>query len=137
LKNSTVLLSLFLSLFFYATACAQSDNKEKILGCWEVRQVIFTKDVEGSDEISMDAIGTIVCFNKDGKFTNKQGGTTREGNYTLSENGRTLYQNSKSDIPAPSNYVVEDIPGQIMILSDTELQIQAEELILYFRRSEQ
>lgn len=137
MKNSTALLSLFLSFFFYATASAQSDNKEKILGCWEVRQVIFTEEVEGSDEISMEAIGTIVCFDKNGKFTNKQGGTTREGNYNLSENGRTLYQNLGTHSPAQGNIIVEDIPGQIMMLSDTELQIQAEEMIFYFRRSEQ
>ena len=134
LKNITVLLSILFSLSF-SIATAQSDNKEKILGCWEVRQVIFTKEVEGSDEISMDAIGTIVCFDKDGKFTNQQGGNTAEGNYSLSENGRTLYQNSGTHSPTASNVVVEDIPGQIMMLSDTELQIQAEEMILYFRKN--
>lgn len=133
MKNTT-LLSVLFSLFFYAIGTAQSDNKLKILGCWEVRQVIFTKEVEGSDEISMEALGTIVCFEKDGKFINKRGKTISKGNYKLSENGRTLYQNSESDIPAPSNHIVEDIPGQIMMLSDTELQIQAEEMILYFRK---
>lgn len=137
MKNTTALLSILLSLFFYATATAQSENKEIILGCWEVRQVIFTEEVEGSDEISLDAIGTIVCFDKDGKFSNKKGGTTTEGNYNLSENGRTLYQNSGTHSPTADNVIVEEIPGQIMMLSDTELQIQAEEMILYFRRSNQ
>jgi len=134
LKNSTILLSLLFSLFFYAIGTAQSENKQIILGCWEVRQVIFTEEVEGSDEISIQAIGTIICFGNDGKFTHKKGETIAKGNYSLSENGRTLYQNSESDTPAPNNHIQEDIPGQIMMLSDTELQIQAEEMILYFRR---
>lgn len=125
------------SLFCCSISTAQTDNKQLILGCWEVKQVIFTKDFEGSDDISMEALGTIICFEKDGKFTNKKGETITKGNYKLSENGRTLYQNSESEIPAPSNYIQEDIPGQIMMLSDTEFQIQAEEMILYFRRSEQ
>lgn len=132
--KTSYFFSFVLSFFFLTIATAQSDNKLKILGCWEVRQVIFTKEVEGSDEISMEALGTIVCFEKDGKFINKRGETVAKGNYKLSENGRTLYQNSESDIPAPSNHIVEDIPGQIMMLSDTELQIQAEEMILYFRK---
>jgi hypothetical protein len=132
--KTSYFFSFVLSFFFLTIATAQSDNKLKILGCWEVRQVIFTKEVEGSDEISMEALGTIVCFEKDGKFINKRGETVAKGNYKLSENGRTLYQNSESDTPAPSNHIVEDIPGQIMMLSDTELQIQAEEMILYFRK---
>lgn len=137
MKDTTALFSILLTLFCYSIATAQSDNKVKILGCWEVRQVIFTEEVEGSDEISMDAIGSIVCFHEEGKFSNRKGKTIIEGNYSLSENGRTLYQNSKSDIPVQSNTIIEDTPGQIMMLSDTELQIQAEEMILYFRRSEQ
>lgn len=135
--KTSYFFSFTLSLFFSTIATAQSENKEIILGCWEVRQVIFTKEVEGSDEISMDAIGTIVCFDKDGKFSNKKGDATTVGNYNLSENGRTLYQNSGTHSPATDNGIVEEIPGQIMMLSDTELQIQAEEMILYFRKSNQ
>lgn len=118
-------------------ANAQSDNKLKIIGCWEVRQVIFTKPFEGSDEISIDAIGTVVCFDKEGNFSNNKGGKVAgTGNYSLSENGRTLYQTSKRESSAPGNVVVEDIPGQIVMLSDVELQIQAEEMILYFRKQD-
>lgn len=134
MKNTTTPLSILFSLFFYTIATAQSENKEIILGCWEVKQVIFTEEIENSDEISMDAIGTIICFGNDGKFTNNKGGDIVKGNYSLSENGRTLYQSSESDTPAPNNHIREDIPGQIMMLSNTELQIQAEEMILYFRR---
>ncbi|MDR6969001.1 hypothetical protein J2X31_003027 [Flavobacterium arsenatis] len=136
MKNTPTLLSVLFSLFCCSIATAQTDNKQLILGCWEVRQVIFTKEVEDSDEISMEALGTIICFEKDGKFINKKGETIAKGNYKLSENGRTLYQNSESDIAAPSNHIQEDIPGQIMMLSNTELQIQAQEMILYFRRGE-
>lgn len=134
MKKNTTLLFIFFSLFCCSIISAQSDNTLKIVGCWEVRQVIFAKDFEGSDEISMQAIGTIICFDKDGKFTHKKGETTTKGNYSLSENGRTLYQSSEPDPKAPSNHIQEDIPGQIVILSDTELQIQAEEMTLYFRR---
>lgn len=135
MKNTSFLYILF-SLFIHSLATAQSENKQIILGCWEVRQVIFTKEVEGSDEISMEALGTIVCFDKEGTFTNKQGQNITKGTYKLSENGRTIYQNSVSEIPAPNNHIQEDVPGQIMMLSATELQIQAEEMILYFRRGE-
>lgn len=116
---------------------AQAENKEIIIGCWEVRQVIFTKEVEGSDDISMDALGTIVCFEKNGKFTNKSGETIIKGNYSLSQNGRTLYQKMESDPDFPSDHVTKDIPGQIMMLSDRELQIQVEEMILYLRRGDE
>ncbi|RZK11437.1 MAG: hypothetical protein EOO46_06750 [Flavobacterium sp.] len=135
MKN-TILLSVLFTLFFYAIGTAQSENKQLILGCWEIRQVIFTKEVEGSDDISMEALGTIICFEKDGTFTNKRGETIAKGTYKLSENGRTIHQNSVSEIPAPNNHIQEDVPGQIMMLSATELQIQAEEMILYFRRGE-
>ena len=137
MKNTNILLYLLFSLFFYAIGNAQSDNTLKILGCWEVRQVIFTEETEDSDEISMDAIGTIICFEKDGKFSNTKGTTIAKGNYSLSENGRTLYQNMELETTVPSNHIAEDIPGQIIMLSDTELQIQAKEMILYFRRSDQ
>lgn len=134
MKN-TLLLSVFFSFFFYSNSTAQSDNKQKILGCWEVRQVIFTTEVEESEELSMEAIGSVICFDSKGNFTNKKGEMTLKGTYKLSENGRTLYQKALSDVPAPSNTVIEDVPGQIMMLSDEELQIQAEEMILYLRKS--
>lgn len=132
MKNS-ILLSVLFSLFFYSIGNAQSDNKTKILGCWEVRQVIFTKEVEGSDEISMDALTTTVCFDADGKFSHKDGEKIiSKGNYSLSENGRTLSNKAES-----VNWIMKNIPGQIMMLSDRELQIQAEELILYMRRGDE
>lgn len=133
MKN-TILISVFFSFFCYAIATAQSENKEIILGCWEVKQVIFTEEIENSDEISMDAIGTIICFGNDGKFTNNKGGDIVKGNYSLSENGRTLYQSPESEAAIATNQNVKNIPGQIVMLSATELQIQAEEMILYFRR---
>jgi len=132
LKN-TLLLSVLFSLFSYSIGSAQSDNKLKILGCWEIRQVIFTKPFEGSDEISSDALTTVVCFDKDGKFSHKNGEVIlSKGNYSLSENGRTLSQKPE----AGTNLFVKDVPGQIMMLSDTELQIQADEMILYLRKGD-
>lgn len=137
MKNITLPLSFFFSLSLYTVANAQSDNKLKIIGCWEVRQVIFSEPFEGSDDISIDALGTIVCFDKEGKFTNsKSEDDVRTGTYSLSENGRTIYQSAKRDTPTAGNVIAQDIPGQIVMLSDTELQVQADEMTLYFRKKE-
>lgn len=131
--KKALFLSVLLSVFSHAVGTAQSENKTTILGCWEVRQVIFTKEVEGSDDISMDALTTNICFDADGKFSHKDGEKNiAGGNYSLSENGRTL-----SNKAASGNWIMKNIPGQIMMLSDRELQIQAEELVLYLRRGDE
>ena len=129
------ILFALLAVLFSSTGRAQTENKEIIIGCWEVRQVIFTKKFKGPEDAAMEAMGATVCFDKQGKFLNKNGETTIKGSYSLSENGRTIYQNSDDESASEIGVKNEDVPGEIIMLSQTELQVEAEGLILYFRRS--
>jgi hypothetical protein len=72
-----------------------------------------------------------VCFGKDGKYTtsnDKQ--IISQGSYTISDDGTEISQTSKT--PEENDTVV---PGKMLLLNETSLNIIAEDVTLYFKKS--
>jgi hypothetical protein len=79
---------------------AQKSNSDKILGCWEFKEIKFSEEVSFAEELIENARNTFVCFSSDGKFTSTKDKTTSKiisGSYQISEDGKTLIQ--KRDLP--------------------------------------
>lgn len=129
MKNTT-LLSVLFSLFFYAIGTAQSDNKVKILGCWEAVKVEFPTSSSLTKELNDGIKGTIVCFDTKGNFSNtKKGFPNGKGTYSFSKDGKTMYQESRVDS------LVENTPCEVITLTDKEFKVKANDLIMYFKKS--
>lgn len=71
----------------------------------------------------------VICFENDGKFSNrKDGKILSQGTYSVTPDGKTINQSSGE------NQSEMDIPGNIIALTDTDMEIQAEEITLHFKK---
>lgn len=136
LKTISTLLCVLFGLLITTFATAQSENKKKILGCWEIKRITFEKAFEDQDQVSAEAIGTTVCFSKNGTFTNNMDSENLiQGKYAVSDDGKMIYQTASPDVALEDIKDSGDLPGKITVLSDTELKLETEEATLYFERS--
>lgn len=86
---------MFFLLFTLASSAAQAQksNAEKILGCWQFKEMQLSAPNEFSNELIKQAQNTVVCFTADGKFkTTKPNAAPISGTYTLSDDGKTIIQ---------------------------------------------
>ena len=92
--NPKNLLNLLIILFA-TTAFAQKTNAEKLIGCWVLKSMNYSKPLPDKLKLSKEAMNSTVCFDVDGKFITELGGEnplTVKGNYNLSVDGKTLSQ---------------------------------------------
>lgn len=129
MKNTTVLLSILFSFFFYATGSAQKDNKLKIIGCWETVKIELPTPSSLTKEINDSVKGSIVCFDVKGNFSTTNNGVPSKGTYNFSKDGKTMCQKFMVDS------IVENTPCEIMTLTDKALKVKARGLIFYFKKS--
>jgi len=119
-------------LFFFAItgplfSYCQETNHTKVLGTWAFIKFEFTKPTKDSLALINNSKGMIVTFEKENKVIMKQktGNAIkiiRNGTYTLSEDGKRMFQN--------------DAEAQILSLTDEELVMKVieEGCMIYFKR---
>ncbi len=100
LKTTLKLLFFFSSFLLSITSKAQTNNETKLLGTWAFTGYTFIRDEPDSLNYINESKGLIVSFEKGNKFTTKKKTGTLEkiigiGIYTLSQDGKFLYQNGE------------------------------------------
>lgn len=84
-----------LIILFATTAFAQKTNADKLIGCWVLKSMNYSKPLPDNLKISKEAMNSNVCFDANGKFITELGGEnplTVKGKYNLSADGKTLSQ---------------------------------------------
>lgn len=74
-----------------------SPTDSLIIGCWQIDKVAFIAPLEDSAGFMAQMKKTIICFEHHGKFIsmrkeNSETKTVAAGKYSLSANGKTLFQ---------------------------------------------
>ncbi|OYU81767.1 MAG: hypothetical protein CFE23_02465 [Flavobacterium sp. BFFFF1] len=126
MKHKKLLLALFATTLFYAHAQAQKENKDKIVGCWKLVKMEFEDPNDPGKEDADAAINSVVCLKKDGKFETNAQQRKVQGVYAISADGKTMTQSMEGMDGG------ED--GEILLLTDTNLDISAAGAILHMVR---
>lgn len=121
MKITTTLTTIFLSTFFYTNVNAQNAVKDKVVGCWKPDKVEFTDPANSTPENEQGVLSSVVCLQKDGKFVTTSGGQNATGIYMISEDGKTLTQRMTGGF---------DEVGEIILLTDTRLELKTEEITI-------
>jgi hypothetical protein len=100
LKTTLKLLFFFSSFLLSITSKAQTNNETKLLGTWAFTGYTFIRDEPDSLNYINESKGLIVSFEKGNKFITKQKindteKTVGTGTYTISKDGKYLYQNDE------------------------------------------
>lgn len=124
---------LVLGILTQQIAVAQVATEAKLLGCWELSRFEFLEPMEDSLDLVNGSRGHTICFEKNGKFSAKQvTGKTETpigtGTFSIDADGKTLHQ--KRDVDDGG----VDEPGEILLLTDDELKMKAEKIIVHLRR---
>ncbi len=125
-----ITLTVFLLCLASTSGFAQKAKTEKaLLGCWQLTDFKLNPEPPQMAEIKKQVVNTVVCFEKDGKFTSKNavGAAAGTGTYTVSEDGKSLFQKTDG--------MPDETPeGKITKLTDKELIFQAAEATLIFTK---
>jgi hypothetical protein len=129
MKNLKLILVVVL-LLSISKSMAQSTNSQKIIGCWSLKNMVFTEKVENPTELINNALNTLICFNTEGKFTTTKAGETSvvNGKFKVSEDGKTLHQSR--DLKDEGN----DEDGQIVLIDEKQLIFKTDYVTLIFDR---
>ncbi|AWA30872.1 hypothetical protein HYN48_12725 [Flavobacterium magnum] len=121
-KTYPYLAALLLCSFFSIGSHAQSNVKELVIGCWKIDSV--NSPETGAQMDLPDGASSIVCLKKDGRFTTTTGSMTVEGDYKISEDGKTMTQSMDGGMQDE---------GEISV-TDTALEIKTSEVIIKLKR---
>lgn len=130
MKTKNIFTTLFI-LLYVTVSFAQNDTTEKIIGCWVLKNIDFSQPTPNGITLKKEAINTTVCFDEKGTFVTKPSGNNKatiNGNYKVSEDGKTLQQTS--DLEENDNYN----KAEITQLDDKNLVVKHEFGMMYFER---
>ncbi|AWI26919.1 hypothetical protein [Flavobacterium pallidum] len=99
------------SLFFSISSHAQNTVKDKVVGCWKIDAVIAADSGQKMD--IPDSQSSLVCLKKDGRFTTTTSGRTVEGDYKVSEDGKTMTQKMDGGMEEEGAIAVTDAALEI------------------------
>lgn len=128
--NSIKTIVAFLLLFVCTNSIAQSNNTQKIIGCWKITKFELKTKTENSSELIKDVINTEICFDSKGNFTTKK---VKEksivyGKFNLSEDGKTLFQSSHIE----NNDLEEN--AEIEVLNEKTLTLKGDYFTMIFEK---
>lgn len=118
-------------LLLSTSGTAQSDNLQKILGCWELKSVTFKPSSEVSKETVQEGRGRVVCFRQDGTFSGHspiKEERSITGTWSLSPDGKTLQQIENGTSKE------QNLPAQVVLLSDSRLRLEIDFAFFEFSR---
>lgn len=128
---------MYLTLFIllHAHGSAQSQTDSLIIGCWQIDKVAFIEPLEDSVGFMAQMKKTIVCFEHHGRFIsmrkeNSKTKTVAAGKYSLSADGKTLFQQT---FTVDGN--TDEPPAEILVLDRQELVLKVDSIELYFKRA--
>lgn len=122
-----------LILISHTNLMAQKFKAEDLNGCWKFGRIEFLEPMPDSLNFLKETKNYIVCFEGNGKFITKQKTSSGErvlgdGTFNLEADGKTITQKRN----ATDGEV--DEPGEIVLLTNKELAIKADMMIIHFER---
>lgn len=131
MKTFKTLAATFLLLAGYHVSAQNAMVEKQLFGCWKLTGFKIDPAPPNMAEIEKQALNSLICFEKAGKYVGKKpdGTESGTGTYSVSEDGKTIYQKTEG-IPDDQNP-----PGTIVKLTDSELVISSNEATIRFTKS--